>query len=313
MSLSPSLNTYRLDSRSKPRFRGAWLARTAQLNMASQFLLVHLILVLCGLALSQSLTGDANTIQLDLIFPQNNTAYKPTFPLPIAFAIHNGSDAVSSRNLHLGWWLYRVDPEAPEGRYFVVSGGFNEELDQRPTSIPNDFLLLNGTQKLQDKTGKFLLEYILSMIGNCTLEGPPANHSNGEFGYDAQQKGTVYFDISENGDMVDIGASGPCAEPLNVMKVEGFAVHGNISCPVLSDSYTHTETCAFPIDEKIHNRIKAEMEALIGCKNSSWPNITKEPNSCPGTEPSMGVAVTAIDSVLTVILAGVFGFAIMVV
>lgn len=210
------------------------------------------MLALCGLALSQSLMGEASMIQLNLVFLQNNMVYKPAYPFPIVFAIHNGSDAPSSQNLHFHWRLFQTNPENPESVFFITSDGFNSELDLHPTSIPNNFLLTNGTKKLQERTGKFFLEYMLLIYSNCTLEHPPADLGSRELKVYAKQTGTVNFDLGDNWGTVDIGTSGPCAEPLNAIKIEGYAVHDGVFCPVVAESNpTHMEDCAFSINTNL--------------------------------------------------------------
>lgn len=74
------------------------------------------------------------------------------------------------------------------------------------------------------------------------------------------------------------------------------------------------EDCAFPINADLKNRIKTEMEAMIDCKNNTWPNITGlEGDSCPFPIPSTAVTITVVGPILAVILAGFVGLAVVAV
>ncbi|KAL0943522.1 uncharacterized protein CTRU02_201409 [Colletotrichum truncatum] len=216
---------------------------------------------------------ESTNIELDLIFPPNNTAWKGTYPFPLVFAVRNAAVAWN-HTLHFSYDLLPIN-----GTPAVVDrGGFFPR--QSDGSIPwtseppsDTFLVINSTNFLVNITNTaFILRWTFGIWNNCTKETRPSIWSQGVI------DGHILFNISEFAPKPDISAA-VCPQHLHTMGFEGTEdwnpLEWEHGCPVLADPAPHGDPCGFAMkQEDIREQVEAEMSRRASCSNGTWPNIT---------------------------------------
>jgi hypothetical protein len=217
-------------------------------------------------------------VQVDLIFPRNNTIYQPVFPFPFIFAVHNFSTAWPYRPL-LTWRLIQLK-SATQDRAFGATGeiGWDAFHGRQNWGAPADkFLAINSTDAIsQYNESNWRLEYVFKLGEDecfAGIEGknPAASHGS---------LGVIYFNTSNiTGVMPDITASSPCAVPLAAL---GFAGQNqtNATCPLLSSPNPTPIPCAFSVDKQVADQVAKEMVTRSNCNGVTWPNGTGIGTQC---------------------------------
>jgi hypothetical protein len=147
-------------------------SKLATLNLIFSMLAVFGITTPCQ--------AQSNTkVQLDLIFLRNNTVYKPIYPFPIVFAIHNAALSWAF-GTKFRWRLSKngtdrySDKLIPQWQIFddggyKPSGTLNSPTEGRATPSPSPFLFINSSAQIVNSTATvFLLEYSFGLWTNCS-------------------------------------------------------------------------------------------------------------------------------------------------
>jgi hypothetical protein len=209
-------------------------------------------------------------VQVDLIFPRNNSVYQPVFPFPLAFAIHNFSTAWQYKPL-LAWRLTRLDPSA-QAKTFGASGAIGWDATRGDSSwgAPSDkFLAINSTDAISyDNESNWRLEYRFTLgEDDCFSNFPSRIKSHGS-------SGVILFNTSNiTGILPDIAAPGPCPLPLGAV---GFAGQNqtNATCPQLASPRADPVSCAFTVTKEMSDQVAKQMLAESKCDNTTWPSGT---------------------------------------
>jgi hypothetical protein len=203
-------------------------------------------------------------VQVDLVFPQNNTVYQPVYPFPLLFAIHNFSIAWTYRPT-LRWTLSKIRPDTVPGD---VQGGFigwDDKKIQVDWAPPADnFLAINSSEApSQYNESSWILKYRLFMDTAECLN-------------DTYIAGSIRFNTSRSsGIMPDFQAAEPCAPVLGSISLEG-RTPGPDSCLQLTSPQPAPVSCAFKMESAAVDQISKVMKSHSECKNVTWPNTREE-------------------------------------
>lgn len=95
--------------------------------MATVLSFLCLLALLLLLASTFTSAVDPNVVQLDIVFPHNDTVYKPVYPFPVVFAFHNAAVAWPFK-FNLQWNLDSLPDPIPitgDGFWRQAGGGGN--------------------------------------------------------------------------------------------------------------------------------------------------------------------------------------------
>ncbi|KAE9373656.1 hypothetical protein N431DRAFT_337783 [Stipitochalara longipes BDJ] len=190
-----------------------------------------LLLVVSSVAscLAQKATFPQN-IELDLIFPRNNTVYAPTAHFPVVFAIQNAA---------IGWpyglaidWI--ITSDSPVGdQYTWTEVDFNSSTEALPS--PGPFLLIGSTNKT-NAIDSFALDFGF-YINNASTDPtrdiypfsiPVGNHSI------ITIPNTVYFSIAKGGIAPDVVVDGKCPQGVGMFVVESISTTDSGTYPIVN-------------------------------------------------------------------------------
>lgn len=238
-----------------------------------------------------ALALDPNIVQLDLVFPRNNTAYKPVYPYPIVFALHN-LEALWDYDFLFTWTLRAFEP-----RETLAGSSFGRTRDDGRPLPPNPHLLIGSTREIVNRTStRFALIYNFAIYRNCT-----ANHSNTDPRDENEAiNGFIEFSTSDTAELPDIAAA-PCPEVLLTVGVEGNSTlpDTHLPCPILAEPPPAGESCALRVDSALEKRVASEMLKAAACPpdSKSWPDVTLV-DKCPS-----GAGKTEVLGMTVVLLA----------
>jgi hypothetical protein len=250
-----------------------------------------LLLCLCSSTLSKASNFSTN-VQLDVIFPQNHTTYKPVFPFPIVLALHNGSAAKRA------WleWEWNIISAAKDEPWTLISSGSYRDENNFPSFVDNntdldvsplmkDTLIVSPAYELINTTVKKLKMNIrMGIIQACTKDSEPPIVGSGNMFVDKP----IYFNLdSETGIVPDLAAAESYAVPIGSIRMEGWVLGmradtGNRqSCPVLNQTLQSVQERAVQVNDTIANLVAARMLNETDCEDQTWPNVTGMLGKCP--------------------------------
>jgi hypothetical protein len=218
-------------------------------------------------------------VQVDLVFPKNDTAYKPTNPFPIVFAVHNFATAWSDKPT-LQWRLTRTDM----GRRTIAEEGW---IGWREGSAPPPeahFLYINSSKIVgRYNASRWTIEYLFS-VGSDTCRGSLVDL---DYVNMPGSRGSILFSTDiDRGVMPDVAATGTCATPLGSVSIIGKN-QTDPSCSPLMKPNPAPNACAFAVNQKVADQVSKEMTTASGCKNGSWPLGTGIGQDCPNDKSTL--------------------------
>lgn len=243
----------------------------------------HTLLCLLGAFNTLRAAELPTTVQFDIIFPRNNTVYKPVYPFPVVFGLHNGS-AAWSYVITWDWDILSLDTE-PGGKRTVASGGWIPGVPgvETPAAPPNPYLIIDPVEEIVNTTSRnFFMRYGFAITHSCNESARPikvdpyltVSFDDG-----------IYFSLDpENGELPDLTAAGPCATPVGSIGIQkeipNIAGSWNDVCPVLAPGPQPTQSCALPIHDTIATQVAARMLNYTECPDQTWPNVTGLVGKC---------------------------------
>lgn len=268
----------------------------------------YLLVLLCTAV--EATTATSGTVDVDLIFPRNNT-YAPSELLPVIFAIQNPNLAA----FLTPWFNYNIQ------RIDISNGtGWGDVIDLRWANFSSSgdpFYALSTVVHLIHTEGTWRFSWNLVM-NNCSrgLSNDSLNEDI-EFG-ESGQSNTLIFTTridSQSVDLVAATAHGNCAATesyaVNVTGILDTAPghdgdNGHVLCAVLSPILPTPNPCAAKIDSTVVSSISASMTSTACETNNpvlSCPSPSATKNSaCEAAQFSAGGWLVAAFSWLGYIL-----------
>jgi hypothetical protein len=241
-------------------------------------------------------TQNNTKVQLDLLFPQNNTLYKPVYPFPIVFAIHNAALSWPFGTI-FRWQLMEVGitehPEYQEPVWNVIDdGGYKPAVTfYNPTAgrgaLPlSPFLFINSSLNIINTTAtRFRLQYTFGLWTNCSDEVAESQVNRTKALRTIKVDGEVTFNISRNNGKVPSIEAGECATPLGAIGILGSnGSEYGFPCPIRQNPPPETEECKFKADLAIAKEVADAMIRQSDCRGQSWPNVTGLLGPCHGKD-----------------------------
>lgn len=277
-------------------------------------LFAPLFVLLFVALLPSSAAGDddkANVMQVDLVFPRNDTVYQPVYPFPIVFAISN-SEAGWPYGTSLNWNLFGLysDDREPD---LIATGGIVES-DTRvniSNSAEDQWLAIYDAPELMNSS---FTELSLSVA----FGAPNPCKEDRERSIELQPGTfmTISFNISSKGELPNVEAGGPCAVPVGAMgitdpkNIENSTLEGSCLIVAPEDEWPPVAPCAFRIGAEVASQVESKMLEAATCTTGSWPDPTGLVGPCiEDVEDSMATplvnpAVTAVVGALMLCVAG---------
>jgi len=261
--------------------------------------------------ISPAVAIDPSTVQLDLVFPRNGSIYKPVYPFPIVFAIHNAAVAWPYEFI-FDWSIYaRADNGTNKDTDF---GGFSVDKDQN-LSLPDQFLFINSSATIINTTStRFFLRTSFGIANNCSLDISAAN-PGGRRGY-ISNGDPLWFYLSPDGELPNILNLTECPKTISTFGIHGSSEDpwgGGPRCPVLTDpSSPPKKTCAFKPDAEVARQVESAMLRTASCTSGSWPNATGLVQQCAQQKQSAAMRSLSVECLLAALLALFSSIAIMI-
>jgi hypothetical protein len=234
--------------------------------------------ILVAILITQSALCISTTVQIDLIFPKNNTVYQPLYPFPIVFAVSNFSSAGQYKPV-VRWVLSKLTLSKKERGVVAdcIIGWDKDNSDPNFGAQPDKYLSIDSTIYISHDNGtsfpiSWVLEYTVS-VGRDRCFGTDS---------DRDLRGTmgeIFFDTSiKVGIIPDEKAFDPCPLNIGMIGITGQNQTDSV-CPLLS-SPRPAATCAFKVDSQTFDQISKTMVDTSKCKNVTWPGGTGIGNRC---------------------------------
>ncbi|GAB1317945.1 hypothetical protein MFIFM68171_08155 [Madurella fahalii] len=244
--------------------------------------LIYALAVTAGFVVAQehdtSVTYPA-TIELDLVFPRNDT-YAPAPVFPLIFAVQNLAAAAPSTSLFIDWFV------AKPGDQWLASGSVRLDLAVWANTTENPHFVALWTEKLNqaDSAGIYNLLWMLRFT-NCTTG--PGYYGGAEASSASDVRSTTVFTVREGAQRPDF-VDGPDNCPVHgltigitgTMGTDGFDFTGQDNghrgaCGVISDSPPPANPCAAKVNVAAASSISAELTASA-CSGSCFAGAVQK-------------------------------------
>ncbi|KAK8054920.1 hypothetical protein PG993_000147 [Apiospora rasikravindrae] len=296
-TISMSLDTISdADKAEERRWEGpevsAFLKRDTESNftteqmMFSSIRLLGVILLLAPATMADRvLPAD---LQVDLIFPRNDTTYAPTQWFPVVFGVKN-LDAVWPMGISLG--VSVIDDqfwknESSRGwQYQLPSIDFAKALD---STAPGEYLFhIPAVNMTNGTTSSYTVGWELNIRHRCFDNGTDRKEDGPRDGWsnspDGVRRRWIVFHTAPGGELPDIEATvNSCREPdvdpstaVRVTKMgETQWKYPAETCPWLETDIRPSK-CAFqPVAKALAANVSETMLSKMRCKEGSWQTIT---------------------------------------
>jgi hypothetical protein len=243
------------------------ISRPSWLSLAIGLLLVQPII---------SISSDV--VQLNLVFPRNNTVYKPVFPFPIVFSVQNAA-RIWQYSPKFAWQLSRQwdDPYLePISTFGGFDRGNNESRHYIGDRLPPErFFLIRGNKAIVNANlpVKLMIQYFFTVGPRCFAAkdgtGGGSDPADQTFGK------PIFFELNWNGTDPNVLANGTCSTPLGTIGISGEGSGldmYNRTCPTVMSPAPPPDPCGLKIDEDTVYRVEKAMIRQSNCDMKSWPD-----------------------------------------
>ncbi|KAF3001480.1 hypothetical protein E8E13_008611 [Curvularia kusanoi] len=245
--------------------------------MKSRFLSLCTLLYLLSTSGMICATELPTTVQFDIIFPRNNSVYKPVYPFPVVFGLHNGS-AAWSYQIHWGWSIYEIS-ETGSDPNLVASGRWRPGVPtiEQLAPPPDSYFIIDPVNELINTTHRYfhmIYKFGITQSCNETTREVPLERE-----LDVTFNDYIRFRLDpQGGEVPNLADIGPCATPVGSVgirtDVELFG-DGGRPCPVLDAGPQPTQSCAMPLNNTLATKVAARMLQHANCsEQTTWPNAT---------------------------------------
>ncbi|KAK1955658.1 hypothetical protein LY78DRAFT_664115 [Colletotrichum sublineola] len=253
-----------------------------------------------------------SSIEVDLIFPRNDTVYKPVWPFPIVFAVRNASQLWQSDDEFFEFWVKweltgLTDINSSQTPLLFSSGVW--QTDKNATTNDTITIIEPSRRNLVNAPEKyFQLKYTTTMFGTCPLNktGYGEDSKPQSVSFDGQ---VVFTTDPDAGQVPSIADTDECPTFVGSFEVTDARHDWGSLCPVMSPDSPPPQACGLKMDGALANEVSQAMLARADCPGGTWPdpegNLTAK--SCNAANSSsgakvLGVADTTV-SALVLILA----------
>ena len=270
--------------------------------------LLFFCFILVNHSLAQEWPYTPQTIELDLVFPRNDT-YAPLEYFPLILGLQN-AEAAWPQGIKIDWMLEQLDADTPplEG-YFPPRDEKNYLDDSYHTrdEPPSDpFIYYHFPFTLRNfTTGHWRYSWQFGFAQNCT-----APNSRSEGWFLSQPRQEVIFRTASGGRPVDLlDLPEDCfGEPVTFEIVDWTRTLWTDldTCPILNGTSPKPNPCALQFNQTFVDNITAAIEAEKGCKAGSLANLTDVCES--GAERSGSLGMLSLQMSVFLILLTVLLF-----
>lgn len=200
------------------------------------------------------------TVELDIIFPQNDT-YLKIGNFPIVFAIQNATSAIPY-GFWVQWMLTDLDHQnSTTPRTLDGDSWKNVNL----TASGAYLMAVSSPAIINSQTTKWSLDWAMGFHQNCTAGHQVVSPSRlGRNGY--EMSGSMVFTISAIGKPPDFLTTRPCPALGGAIGIESkLTTSQGEECPVLEEKEPQGNPCAFVIDATIAGNVSTQLDALSSC------------------------------------------------
>ncbi|KAE8141323.1 hypothetical protein BDV38DRAFT_296836 [Aspergillus pseudotamarii] len=232
--------------------------------------------ILLNPSLAQEWPYTPQTIELDLVFPRNDT-YAPIDYFPLILGLQNAK-AAWPQGIMIDWKLEQLDTDMrmeegyfpPHEPQYYLGGSYNTR--NEPPSDP--FIYFHFPFNLRNFTsGHWRYSWRFGFAQNCT-----APQATSERWFLSQPRQEVVFRTAAGGRPVDLlDPRDDCfGEPVTFEIVDWTRTLWTdlATCPILNETAPKPNPCALQFEQTDVGNITAAIEADKGCKPGSLANIT---------------------------------------
>jgi len=258
--------------------------------------------------------ADSGIVQVDLVFPRNDTTYQPVYPFPIVFAVHNIS-LIWPYSFFIDWQLDdNADDALIDHAMFVRGADATIPPDESTidstttTDVPEDqWLLIFSTPNLINSSySELRLHTSFELKEGCNEDeweeserAWPDKDNFREF------HEVVTFRLDDSGEVPDIEEGDHCPLPIGAISVlEQLESDGNGECPLLGDSQEEphpVQTCAASIDAAAASQVASQMLNDSSCTEGQWPDPTGLIGPCMEEDSGAGRSLVRLFPLLAVV------------
>ncbi|KAI9367407.1 hypothetical protein BJX61DRAFT_547510 [Aspergillus egyptiacus] len=241
---------------------------------------LSLVLAIAAAFCSRLTPAAAETVELDLVFPRNET-YRPIYPFPIVFALRNPAALWPfdfTLTAKLEWWSHEENRTASTSAGFDQLGHFPnsdsgayDHSPVYPDDLGDPLFIINSSIAVadirQDTTAAISWDFGLQR--NCTAD---------------RFLGRVELSFASDGVLPSF-ANDVDEEQCPVVAVGAIGIAGQMqptgpeadigTCAILQEEQPEPDPCALTIDKELATRVAEAMMASIYCDGATgWPDPT---------------------------------------
>ncbi|TKW51624.1 hypothetical protein CTA1_9369 [Colletotrichum tanaceti] len=284
---------------------------------------------LAGLILALSLPSAATAataataaavVGVDLVFPRNDTLYRPVWPFPIVFAVRNasqlwpsdGEEEEGEEEKPFSFWVRwdltgYTDINDPDTGQLFSSGVWQTDRLNRTTTeaaagaAARDVAVIDASRR--DLVGapqrQFRLKYTATLFGSCPVNATA--EGAGSRPRDLSHDGHVVFtttDPSATAAAEELPAvvadETTCPVPIGRFGITGSRHQRGALCPVASSSSgspsssSSSTACRLEMNGSLADEVERTMLDRAGCPRGTWPDPDGglSPTSCNAASSS---------------------------
>ncbi|KAK1977222.1 hypothetical protein LZ30DRAFT_785048 [Colletotrichum cereale] len=267
----------------------------------------HLLMLLHLVVFSFALPS---SIEVDLIFPRNDTVYKPVWPFPIVFAVRNASQLWQSDDEFFDFWVKweltgYTDINDSDTSLLFSSGVWKTD---KNATTDNTFTIIDASRRdlVSATQRQFQLKYTTTMFAGCpinaTSEGADSKPQ------DVSHDGRVVFTTDPDAGQIPAiaGPADECPAFVGSFEITDARHDWGTLCPVVSRDSPASQACNLKMDEALANEVSGAMLDRANCPRGTWPDPEGKLSrrSCNAKSSSAGANTLGVPvSALVLILA----------
>ncbi|KAB8277073.1 hypothetical protein BDV30DRAFT_234873 [Aspergillus minisclerotigenes] len=270
--------------------------------------LLFCCLVLLTPSLAQETPYTPQTIELDLVFPRNDT-YAPVDYFPLILGLQNAK-AAWPQGVKIAWKLERLDTDTTlqegyfpphEPQYYA-----RDDYHTRGKAPSDPFIYYHFPFALRNFTsGHWRYSWQFGFAQNCTS----LQSWSGRW-FSSQPRKEVIFRTAADGRAVDLLArQDDCfgvPVTFEILDWTGTLWTELDTCPILNETAPKPNPCALKFNQTNVDNITASIEVEKGCKPGSLANVTDVCESGAERPSSLGMLSLQLSVLLILLTALLF-------